>query len=153
MNTAISVFGGIRFTSFESNDELYIGGKEVLLGLDCKVVSLAIFHNTVIVIIDDPDLHVSVRDGYRKNRKANIMAFDYNGNLIPEITDVASESLHLPYNSSYIPSQESKNSFSISFGVTFDDTHEYLILLDSGDGRYIIDITERKLVAQLAYRG
>ncbi len=128
---------------------LVVHGHDLINDKQFRILSLAIFKHSIVIVFDDPDLHdKSVTESYMVKRKGNIYCYTIGekAELLWHIDDLISEQLHLPFCSGRIAFDKDKSFYAKWYGINFINDHEYYIALNYGGENYIIDITSGKLV-------
>ena len=118
-------------------------------GANKHVLSVTVFEKSVVVVFDDPDLYEkSVRDSYADRRKGNVVCYSIENppNILWRIDDLSAEPVHLPFCAGHAVMQEEQFSWSAWYGVNFNAEHEYYLALNYGGGKYLIDVTDSRLL-------
>lgn len=138
-----AAYNGLNFI-FKDNT-LSINGKKVLNGE--KIIGVYIFDSCILTLTEDLDVYnKSPAESYSENRKGNVFAFDFNGDLLWSVNDLI-DNIHFPFTLVYAVDKERRKIFS-DFGVVFHDDCEYCVCLDHGGDSLIIDLTNGKALAK-----
>ena len=139
-----------------SPESLMINGTEIIAGPEKSVLSLVILKNTVVIVLDDPDLYgKSVVDCYNENgRKGNVVCYSTTGKaeMLWRIDDLVDTPIRLPFCSGHMLTEQEMISYAQWHGVQFQNGCEYFIALNNGGGKYIINVSDKKLVKMIYTR-
>ena len=142
-----------RILFFRAGHDVFLDEKRLICHPESQIISIAIMSEVIVIIAYDPDIYNSPASSYKEDRRGNLFAYDFNGQLLWSIDDIINEKIHFPFSGGTIATCEAKESFSKWQNVSFVDGHEYYIAYNNADAHYIIDITDSTVIAKRVFRG
>ena len=123
--------------------ELYINDHMVQLECERDIMSVSIANDVAIVVLKVPELDIAVMDAYKVRRQNNVLAFNYEGMLVWNISEIVGE-LNFPFSDGFVATSE-----FIMLNITKDTlerNHEYYVCNTLEGCCFVIDITDKKVV-------
>jgi len=137
------------FISSINNNLLIINGKNIQF--PNRVYGVAVNDTIVAVLLKEVGINGSIRgDNQPLN---NIYVYDHNGEFLWNIADIVGD-VSLPYTG---VSAHSKETLVEAWSLSFDEKkaiagHDFLVCRDWGGIRYIIDVTQKKLIDRRGFK-
>lgn len=123
--------------------ELYINDHMVQLECERDIMSVSIANDVVIVVLKVPELDIAVMDAYKVRRQNNVLAFNYEGMLVWNISEIVGE-LNFPFSDGFVATSEFiLNNITKD---TLERNHEYYVCNTLEGCCFVIDITDKKVV-------
>lgn len=124
-------------------DELYINDHMVQLECERDIMSVSIANDVVIVVLKVPELDIAVMDAYKVRCQNNVLAFNYEGMLVWNISEIVGE-LNFPFSDGFVATSEFiLNNITKD---TLERNHEYYVCNTLEGCCFVIDITDKKVV-------
>lgn len=123
--------------------ELYINDHMVQLECERDIMSVSIANDVVIVVLKVPELDIAVMDAYKVRCQNNVLAFNYEGMLVWNISEIVGE-LNFPFSDGFVATSEFiLNNITKD---TLERNHEYYVCNTLEGCCFVIDITDKKVV-------
>ena len=129
---------GGRFISF-TDSQIFINGKMINMEQGHDITNVSITKDKVFVLF-------TIQDGctFDELPRNNIFIYDFDGNFLCNIGDITGETW--PFSAIRINSAKTIKNEPLTDSLTTIDGHEYLVCLTYGNLRFIVDITDMKLI-------
>lgn len=143
MNIEISTISNNMVRVFLREGKLYIN--DYIAQMECKgdIICVSISSNIVIVVLKESDLDIAVIDAYKSRYQNNVLAFNYEGILVWNISEIVGE-LNFPFSNGFVATSE-----FVMNNITKDIlecNHEYYVCNTLEGCCFVIDITDKKVV-------
>lgn len=121
------------------------GLNDYIAQLECNsdIMCVSIANDIVIVILKVPELDGAVIDAYKSRCQNNVLAFNYEGILVWNISEIVGE-LNFPFSNGFVATSEFVMN-NITKDI-LDCNHEYYVCNTLEGCCFVIDITDKKVV-------
>lgn len=143
MDIEINTISNNMVRVFFREGKLYINDYIAQLECNSDIMCVSIANDIVIVILKVPELDVAVIDAYKSRCQNNVLAFNYEGILVWNISEIVGE-LNFPFSNGFVATSE-----FVMNNITKDIlecNHEYYVCNTLEGCCFVIDITDKKVV-------